>query len=75
MTDDGWRKVRAIPSTKPDGTPVNIIVGMVRREGHLEPALRIDDGPIALLPLEEVGADVIAAIRKTLLDWYEQEGR
>lgn len=75
MADDGWHKLRAIPSTRPDGTQANILVGMVPSNGRLEPAIRIDDGPIALIPLEEVGADVLAAIRKTLLDWYKQEVR
>jgi hypothetical protein len=76
MEDKGWRKVRAITSKKPDGTPVSILVGMVRDDdGHLSPAIRIDDGPVALIPLEQVGAEVLSAIRKTLLDWYERESR
>jgi hypothetical protein len=75
MADDTWRMVRAIPSMTPDGRPASIIVGMVKRDHRLEPALRIDDGPIALLPLDEVGGEVLAAIRKTLLEWYEREGR
>jgi hypothetical protein len=71
MVDDGWRMVRAIPTTNAEGQRADIFVGVLNRE----PALRIDNGPIALIPLEEVGAEVLAAIRKTLLDWYEREGR
>lgn len=71
MADDGWRMVRAVPTTNADGKPINIYVGVFKRE----PALRIENGPIAKIPLEEVGADVLAAIRKTLLDWYEKAGR
>lgn len=71
MVDDGWRMVRSIPTTTAEGKPAGIHVGVFNRE----PALRIDNGPIALIPLEEVGGEVLAAIRKTLLHWYEQEGR
>ncbi|MFJ1765086.1 hypothetical protein ACIOD2_32495 [Amycolatopsis sp. NPDC088138] len=71
MTDDGWWMVKAIPTTNADGKPINIYVGML----NSEPAIRIDDGPIALIPLEAVGGDLLAAIRKMLQEWYERRGR
>lgn len=74
MTDEGWYRVKAIPTRDTDGNPIKLFVGQVEHHGRLENAVRIDSGPTALVPLEEVG-EYLKALRATAEDTYERNER
>jgi hypothetical protein len=74
MADEDWRMVRTIRTRDTAGNPVEITVGLFLIDDQPEPAMRVDDGPIVLLPLHQVGGDLLAAIRQMLQDWYSLEG-
>lgn len=71
---DDWRMVRKIRTRDTAGRAVEITVGLVLVGGQPEPAMRVDGGPTVLLPLHQVGGDLLAAIRQMLKDWYSLEG-
>lgn len=62
--------VRTIRTRDTAGHPVEITVGLVLVDGQPEPAMRVDGGPTVLLPLHQVGGELLAAIRQMLMDWY-----
>lgn len=73
--DEDWRMVRTIRTRDIAGMHVDITVGLVLVDGSVEPAMQINGSPIVLLPLHQVGGDLLAAIRQMLADWYTREGR
>ncbi|MFC3453983.1 hypothetical protein [Amycolatopsis speibonae] len=75
MADEKMRVVWAIPTINTDGEPTRVYVGQVEYEGKLETAVRIDGGPTALIPVNQVVGDLLAAIRQTALKTYEENVR
>jgi hypothetical protein len=75
MADEGWEEVWQIRTVDTDGKPISLFVGKVTREGKRVPALRIDRGPAALIPLDEVVGRLLEAIRETSLKSYVQNQR
>lgn len=74
MTDEGWRMVRTIRTQDITGRTVPITVGLFLVDGQPEPAMQVDGGTPVLLPLHQVGGDLLAAIRQMLQDWYHIGG-
>ncbi|WP_410676630.1 hypothetical protein [Amycolatopsis sp. cmx-4-68] len=68
------RLVRTIDTVTLDGSRIQLRVGLVERDGDLTPALQLNDGPIALIPIDDVGSQLLADIRQTLADWYRKQG-
>jgi len=58
-----------------DGDPTRVYVGQVEYKGKLETAVRIDSGPTALIPVNQVVGDLLAAIRKTSEETYLRNAR
>ena len=74
MPED-MRVVWAIPTVNTDGDPTRVYVGQVEHRGKLETAVRIDNGPTALIPLDQVVGVLLAAIRETSMKTYERNQR
>ncbi|MFE0027193.1 hypothetical protein [Amycolatopsis sp. NPDC059021] len=74
QTNDGWRLVRAIQTIDAEGNPTMVFFGLIEKNGKHEPALRINGGPAALMPLHQFAGDLVAALRKPLADWYLRQG-
>ncbi len=73
MADEGWRQVWAIPTVDTNGKPIRVFVGQVDHKGRVETAVRIDNGPTALLPpVEQVVGRFLEAIRKTAENTWKQ---
>lgn len=70
MADEDWRRVWAIKTVNTDGQPTQLFVGQVERDGKLVTAVRIDSGPAAVIPLDEVAGEFLRAIRATAEDAY-----
>ncbi|MFJ1763753.1 hypothetical protein ACIOD2_25800 [Amycolatopsis sp. NPDC088138] len=70
MAEEDWRMVRTIRTRDTAGRTVEITVGLVLVDGQPEPAMRVNGGPTVLLPLHQVGGELLAAIRQMLMDWY-----
>ncbi|WIX99319.1 hypothetical protein QRX60_35460 [Amycolatopsis mongoliensis] len=62
---DDLRNVWAIPTVDSTGKPVKLFVGEIEHQGRLETGVRIDGGPIVIVPLPEVVSRVLAALRQT----------
>lgn len=75
MTDEGWYRVKRIPTRDIDGKNISLFVGQVEHEGRLETAIRIDNGPIALAPIDEVVGEYLKALRDTAQDTYIRNQR
>jgi hypothetical protein len=75
MATEDMRVVWAIPTINTDGDPTRVYVGQVEHNGKLETAVRIDSGPTALIPVNQVVGDLLAAIRRTSLETYEHNMR
>lgn len=75
MADEDLHRVKVIPTVDTDGRPANLFVGQVEREGGLETAIRIDNGPAVLAPLEEVLAAFLRALREAAEDTYKRNQR
>lgn len=75
MTDEGWYRVKAIPTTDTNGKPIQLFVGQVERGDQLETAIRIDKGPTALVPLEEVIGEYLKALREVAEDTHVRNRR
>lgn len=75
MTDEDWRRVWAIPTVDTDGQPTKVFVGQVERDGQLVAAVRIDSGPTALIPIDEVVGELLRAIRATAEAAYVRNQR
>jgi hypothetical protein len=75
MATEEMRGVWAIPTVTTDGKPTRVYVGQVEYKGRLETAVRIDNGPTALIPVNQVVGDLLAAIRQTSLETYERNMR
>ncbi len=75
MAGEDWEEVWAIRTVDTDGNPTILFVGKVTRDGKRVPALRVDRGPAALIPLDEVVGRLLEALRKTSLKAYEQNQR
>ena len=73
MTAQGWRDERVIPTVDLAGAPTTLVVGLTERGDRLAAALRIADGPAAVLPLE-TGGELLKALRETLESWWRLEG-
>lgn len=73
--DEDWRMVRTIRTRDIAGQGVDITVGLVLFDGRVEPAMQVDGSSIVLVPLHQVGGDLLAALRQMLSDWYVREGR
>jgi len=69
------RSVWSIPTVNTDGDPTRVYVGQVEYKGKLETAVRIDSGPTALIPVNQVVGDLLAAIRKTSEETYLRNAR
>jgi hypothetical protein len=65
VSADEMRNVWRVHTTDTEGRPCDLYVGQVEHDGKLETALRVDNGPIVLIPLLQVAGDVLAAIRQT----------
>jgi hypothetical protein len=74
MTDEDWRMVRTIRTQDITGRPVEITVGLLPVGDQVEPAMQVDGATPVLLPLHQVGGDLLAAIRQMLRDWYSIGG-
>lgn len=59
------RNVWAIPTVDSTGKPLHLFVGEVEHGGKLELGVRVDGGPIAIVPLPEVVSRFLAALRQT----------
>lgn len=75
MTDEGWYRVKRIPTRDIDGKNISLFVGQVEHEGRLETAIRIDSGPTALVPVEEVIGEYLKALRQTAEDTHLRNRR
>lgn len=75
MTDEGWHRVKAIPTRDIDGNPIRLFVGQVEVGDRLETAIRIDSGPTALVPVEEVIGEYLKALRLTAEDTHLRNRR
>lgn len=75
MADEGWYRVKAIPTTDTDGKPVQLFVGQVELGDRLETAIRIDKGPTALVPLEAVIGEYLKALREVAEDTHLRNRR
>lgn len=75
MADEGWYRVKRIPTTNTDGRPVDLFVGQVEYKGRLETAIRIDNGPLALAPIEEVIGEYLKALREVAEDTHFRNRR
>ncbi|MDT7803777.1 hypothetical protein VA596_02220 [Amycolatopsis sp., V23-08] len=73
MNAQGWRYERAIPTVDVAGEPTRVVVGLIEQGDRLAAALRVDDGPAALVPLE-TGGELLKALRETLESWWRLEG-
>lgn len=71
---DEMRLVRTLGTVTLNGDQIQLRVGLVEQGHDLTPALQLDDGPIALIPIDDVGAQLLAYIRQTLADWYRKQG-
>jgi len=69
---DKLRNVWAIPTVDSTGKPVHLFVGEVEHAGRLETGVRIDSGPIAIVPLPEVVSRFLAALRQTSESAYRK---
>lgn len=69
---DELRNVWAIPTVDSTGQPVKLFVGEIEYEGRLETGVRVDGGPIAIVPLPEVVSRFLAAVRKTTESAYRK---
>lgn len=67
--------VWAIQTINTNGEPTRVYVGQVEHEGRAETAIRIDSGPTALVPVNQVVGDLLAAIRQTSMKTYERNMR
>jgi hypothetical protein len=70
MATDDMRVVWSIPTVDTNGRPTRVYVGQVEYDGRLETAVRIDSGPIALIPVDQVVGRFLAAIRRTSEETY-----
>lgn len=75
MADEGWYRSRRIQTTDTNGRPISLFVGQVEYKGRLETAIRVDSGPIALAPVEEVVGEYLKAIREVAEDTYIRNQR
>jgi len=75
MTDEGWRQVWAIPTVDTNGQPTKVFVGQVDYKGKVETAVRVDSGPIALAPIDEVIGHLLEALRTTAENTWKQNER
>ncbi|MFI5608867.1 hypothetical protein [Amycolatopsis sp. NPDC051903] len=73
MHSTGWRYEQAIPTVDLTGQPTRVIVGLIERDDRLSAALRVGDGPAALVPLE-TGGELLKALRQTLESWWKLDG-
>lgn len=62
---DDLRNVWAITTVDSTGRPAQLFVGEVEHGGHLEAGVRVNDGPIVIVPLPDVVARLLAALRQT----------
>lgn len=69
---DDLRNVWAIPTVDSTGKPVKLFVGEIEHQGRLETGVRIDNGPIAIVPLPEVVSRLLAALRQTTESAYRK---
>jgi len=75
MGAEDWEEVWQIRTVDTDGDPISLFVGKVTRQGKRVPALRIDRGRAALIPLDEVVGRLLEALRETSLRAYVQNKR
>ncbi|MEV6902356.1 hypothetical protein [Amycolatopsis sp. NPDC051372] len=73
MHSTGWRYEQAIATVDMTGQPTRVIVGLIECDDRLSAALRIEDGPTALVPLE-TGGELLKALRQTLESWWKLDG-
>ncbi|MGW5743843.1 hypothetical protein [Amycolatopsis sp. NPDC003861] len=72
--EQGWQLFRAFRTTDAEGRPTDLQFGLVdTAKNGTQPAIRVD-GKTALMPLEEIGAELPEVIRRVLLTWWQREG-
>jgi hypothetical protein len=69
----GWRYERAIDTVDTAGHPEKVVVGLIEQGDRLAVALRVGDGPAALVPLE-TGGELLKALREILESWWRLDG-
>lgn len=62
---DELRNVWAISTVDSTGKPVQLFVGELDYDGEVKLGVRIDGGPIAIVPIPMVVARYLAALRQT----------
>lgn len=62
---DDLRNVWAITTVDSTGRPAQLFVGEIEHGGQLEAGVRVNDGPIVIVPLPDVVARLLAALRRT----------
>lgn len=72
---EDMRNVWAIPTVDSTGKPVMLFVGEIEHQGRLETGVRIDGGPIAIIPLPEVVSRLLAALRQTTESAYRKNAK
>lgn len=71
----GWRKERSIRTTDTMGTDVEVTTGLVKGpDGTVVVGLAIDDGPSAVLRIDDSGPHLLANLRNSLADLLEHRG-
>lgn len=71
MADADPLRTWMINTVDVDGHPIRLFVGQVKHNYRIETVIRIDGGPVVLLPLNEVG-QYLKALRETAADTHKR---
>ena len=72
MTAGSWRKARRVMCRGTNGTPVEVVTGIVDIEPGLSIAVLRVDGEVVVID-EALSAGIVTNIRHTVDDWLKEK--